>query len=314
MRPSNCCGSLPWTREEAASLIGLTTSAVDGLYDDSGGNPFYLLELARLKDGQDAWRRGRERPATAACPRRSASPSTASSERLSSEGRSLINSSAVVGDPFSLDLSMRAAGLETAQGLDALDELVASDLVRPTDVPRRFQFRHPLVRAAVYDAVPHGTRLAIHSACADLLRDGSGDLAVRAHHVEQAAQPGDTEAAAVLRDAALESGARAPASAVRWLRAALRLLPDDADPASRQELLLPLPGLLTSLSDFHGAYEATLQALDTVGEDQDDLRVGPDHRLRFVRAGARAARPGGPPSRRRHRRRGGESRTSGWRC
>ncbi len=193
---------------------------------------------------------------------------------LSSEGRSLINSSAVVGDPFSLDISMRAAGLDAAQGVDALDELVASDLVRPTEVPRRFQFRHPLVRAAVYDAVPHGTRLAIHSACADLLRDGSDDLAVRAHHVEQAAQPGDTEAAAVLRDAALESGARAPASAVRWLRAALRLLPDDADQVSRQELLVPLPGLLTSLSDFHGAYEATLGALETVGEDQDDLRVG----------------------------------------
>ena len=143
------------------------TARFDALYDDSGGNPFYLLELARLRR-----ERMRRRAATAGCPRRSGSRSTASSEASRATGRSLINSAAVVGDPFSLDLSTRAAGLDTAQGVDALDELVESGLVHPTDVPRRFQFRHPLVRAAIYDAVPHGTRLAIHSTCADLLRGG----------------------------------------------------------------------------------------------------------------------------------------------
>lgn len=263
----------PLARDEAASLVGLNDHALHDLYDDSGGNPFYLLELARLE--RAGGRSSGASPATnnGSVPEAIAFAIERELEALSGEGRSLLNSSAVVGDPFSLDLSMRAAELDALAGVDALDELVASDLVRPTEVPRRFQFRHPLVRAAVYDAVPHGTRLAIHSACADLLADGRDDLAVRAHHVEHAAQPGDVAAAAVLRDAAIESGTRAPASSVRWLRAALRLLGDDADQVLRQELLLPLPGLLTSLSDFHGAYEATLQALDTVTEDQDDLRT-----------------------------------------
>jgi DNA-binding CsgD family transcriptional regulator len=254
-------------RGEAASLVGRDDGALDSLYDDSGGNPFYLLELARLNASDAAT------TSDGGVPEAIGFAIDRELDSLSSGGRSLINSAAVVGDPFSLDISMRAADLDTPNGVDALDELVESDLVHPTDVPRRFQFRHPLVRAAVYDRVPHGTRLAIHSTCADLLR-GESDLAVRAHHVEQAARPGDTDAAAVLRDAALESGPRAPASGARWLRAALRLLPGDAEPAARQELLLPLPGLLTSLSDFHGAYEATLQALDTVGEDQADVRVG----------------------------------------
>ena len=71
-----------------------------------------------------------------------------------------MNAAAVAGDPFGVDLSMRRPGLELEPGLEALDELVASDLVRPTDVPRRFQFRHPLVRGAIYDAVPLGSRLA----------------------------------------------------------------------------------------------------------------------------------------------------------
>ena len=201
----------------------------------------------------------------------------------------------MVGDPFSLDLSIGAAGLEPAAGLSALDELAGSDLIRSTDVPRRFQFRHPLVRSAVYEAVPEGTRLAIHSLCAELLRDGREGLSVRAHHVEQSAQFGDLEAVELLRDAALGSAARAPASAVRWLRAALRLLPDDAPVDLRQELLLPLPGLLTSLSDFNGAYEAALEALDSVTPEQRDLEVAIDDRLRLLRA--RAGRPRSAPAR-----------------
>jgi DNA-binding CsgD family transcriptional regulator len=235
-----------------------------------GGNPFYILELSRAEpiagpvatgggfDGvPEAIRIAIDRELGA----------------LSPDGRSLACASAVVGDPFSLDLSIGAAGLEQGDGLVALDELAGSDLIRSTDVPRRFQFRHPLVRSAVYEAVPEGTRLAIHSLCAELLRDGREGLAVRAHHVEQSAQFGDLEAIELLRDAALGSAARAPASAVRWLRAALRLLPNDAPVELRQELLLPLPGLLTSLSDFNGAYEVALEALASVTPEQRDLEV-----------------------------------------
>lgn len=240
------------------------------IIEQGGGNPFYILELSRAEPiagplGAGAGFDGVPEAIGLAIDRELGA--------LSADGRALANASAVVGDPFSLDLSIGAAGLEPNDGLTALDELAGSDLIRSTDVPRRFQFRHPLVRSAVYEAVPEGTRLAIHSLCAELLRDGREGLAVRAHHVEQSAQFGDLEAVELLRDAALASAARAPASAVRWLRAALRLLPEDAPTELRQELLLPLPGLLTSLSDFVGAYEAALEALDSVGPEQRDLEV-----------------------------------------
>jgi DNA-binding NarL/FixJ family response regulator len=260
----------PLSAKDAAALLDGNPRAEE-ILEQSGGNPFYILELSRAEPV--------------------AAPRMASSERfegvpeaiglaidrelgaLSGGGRALANASAVIGDPFSLDLSINAAGLEPGEGLNALDELAATDLIRSTDVPRRFQFRHPLVRSAVYEAVPEGTRLAIHSLCVELLRDGREGIAVRAHHVEQSAQFGDLEAVELLRDAALGSAARAPASAVRWLQAALRLLPDDAPVELRQELLLPLPGLLTSLSDFNGAYEAALEALASVTPEQRDLEV-----------------------------------------
>ena len=51
----------------------------------------------------------------------------------------------------------------------AIDELLRLDLVRATDVPRRFRFRHPLVRRAVYEATSAGWRLGAHERCAEAL-------------------------------------------------------------------------------------------------------------------------------------------------
>jgi DNA-binding NarL/FixJ family response regulator len=259
----------PLNSRDAGALLDDNPRTAE-ILAQSGGNPFFILELSRTEPvaslvGASGGKDSVPEAIGIAIGRELAA--------LSSGGRALANASAVVGDPFSLDLSIGAAGLEPGDGLTALDELAGSDLIRSTDVPRRFQFRHPLVRSAVYAAVPEGTRLAIHSLCAELLRDGREGLAVRAHHLEQSAQFGDLEAVELLRDAALGSAARAPASAVRWLRAALRLLPDDAPIELRQELLLPLPGLLTSLSDFNGAYEAALEALASVTSEQRDLEV-----------------------------------------
>src|SRR5215218_4876384 len=255
------------SRDSEALLAGDSRQEIIA---QSGGNPFYILELSRAEPitgprGAGDRREGVPEAIGLAIDRELGA--------LSGDGRALANASAVIGDPFSLDLSISAAGLGPDQGLTALDELAGSDLVRSTDVPRPFQFRHPLVRSAVYEAVPEGTRLAIHSLCSELLRDGREGLAVRAHHVERSAQYGDLEAGELLRDAALASAARAPASAVRWLGAALRLLPDDASTELRQELLIPLPGLLTSLGDFNGAYEAALAVLESVTPEQRDLEV-----------------------------------------
>jgi DNA-binding CsgD family transcriptional regulator len=259
----------PLDPKDGGALLDGNPRAAE-ILEQSGGNPFYILELSRSAPvaglvGAGGRADGVPEAIGVAIDRELGA--------LSAGGRALANASAVVGDPFSLDLSIGAAGLEHGDGLVALDELAGSDLIRSTDVPRRFQFRHPLVRSAVYESVPEGTRLAIHSLCAELLRDGREGLTVRAHHVEQSAQFGDLGAVELLRDAALGSAARAPASAVRWLRAALRLLPDDAPIELRQELLLPLPGLLTSLSDLNGAYEAALEALASVTLEQRDLEV-----------------------------------------
>src|SRR5438094_6899731 len=109
--------------------------------------------------------------------------------------------------------------------MHAVDELLGLDLIRTTDLPRRFRFRHPLVRRAVYEATAGGWRLGAHERCAAALAARGAGAAARAHHVERSAREGDLGAVAVLREAGEATKRLAPASAARWFAAALRLLP-----------------------------------------------------------------------------------------
>ena len=97
--------------------------------------------------------------------------------------------------------------------------------MRPTQVPRRFVFRHPLVRRAVYESTRGGWRLAAHARAAAALAARGAAPAERAHHVEQSAGQGDEEAIGLLLEAGGATAPRAPAAAARWFDAALRLLP-----------------------------------------------------------------------------------------
>ena len=197
----------PLSEAEAAELVG---GDVGAIYALSGGNPFYLEQLAR-SDGV---------PATVAL------ALTAELAALGTDARRLLEAAAVVGDPFEPALAAEVAELEEAQAPAALDALLARTLVRPADGARRFAFRHPVVRHAVYDGAPGGWRLAAHGrAAAALERRGAG-LVARAHHVEHAADLGDEASLALLEAAARELQHPAPASSARFHAAALRLLPD----------------------------------------------------------------------------------------
>ena len=100
---------------------------------------------------------------------RSPPRSPKSSRLLSKPARLILEGAAVAGDPFDPELAAAAAGASDAAAVEALDELLRLDLIRPTDVPRRFRFRHPLVRHAVYESMPGGWRLGAHERCADAL-------------------------------------------------------------------------------------------------------------------------------------------------
>ena len=264
-------------RADAAALLGtdVDQAHLDGYYEECGGNPFYLEQLARsarLPDGPPSTRA----PLSLGAIGVPAAVSAALSEELnllSPATRTLLQGAAVAGDPFEPELAAAAAGVSEPEAVEAIDELLALELIRTTDVPRRFRFRHPLVRKAVYDGAPGGWLLGAHERCATALADRGASASARAHHVEHAARHGDAAALAVLRDAGLAAALRAPASAARWFGAALRLLPDSAPPEQRVELLLARAEAVGATGRLEESRDDLVESIRLVPDELVAVRV-----------------------------------------
>jgi len=173
----------PLGPREARELLGagVDDRRAEQLQRETGGNPFYLRQLAR-----------------SAAPPTPAVPIMASDGELPAPvlaaighevgqlpdaARALLEAAAVAGDPFELDVAGPVAELAEVEALGALDALVAHELVRGTDLPRRFTFRHPIVRRAVYESLPPGRRIAAHRRAADALQEDRKSTRLNSSHI-----------------------------------------------------------------------------------------------------------------------------------
>ena len=262
--------------EAAAELLGeqVGRERAEALYADSGGNPFYLQQLARANgaagDGTGLAGAGLEEVGVPPAVIASLAEELG---LLSDDTRAVLRGAAVSGDPFEPDLAAAAADVSDAIAMDAFDELLGLGLIRATDVPRRFRFRHPLVRRAVYESAPGGWRLGAHERCAVVLAARSAPALGRAHHVEQSARHGDLDAVAVLAAAGTSALLRAPASAARWFSAALRLMSESAPAELRVELLLARARALAAEGRLAESHADLLACLALVPEDAIGLTV-----------------------------------------
>ena len=216
-------------------LPGVGPAARESLHRESGGNPFYLQELVRAGRSQTDGTGG---AGLAGVPRAVQAALAGEVAALSPDARRVLEGAAVVGDPFEPGLAAAVAEVDEALALACLDELLAADLVRPAGRPRRFRFRHPLVRRAVYVGTGGGWRLSAHARAADALAARGATPSQRAHHVERAARARDPGAVELLAAAAEEVALAAPATAAGWYESALRLLPESAEQRPRRLALL----------------------------------------------------------------------------
>jgi DNA-binding CsgD family transcriptional regulator len=262
----------PLSERETYELVAeraLDRAARREVYELSGGNPFYAEQLARLGTGAAT--------ATVAgpvgeVPERVLAAIAEELRALPRPAALLLQGGAVAGDPFELELAVAACGCDAGAAPRLVDRLLAADLVRATPAPRRFRFRHPIVRAAVYESAGNGWRLGAHARVADALARRGAPPSARAHHVERSARRGDAAARSLLVEAAREAQARAPAAAARWYEAAVDLTPTEAS-AERLGLLIPLARTVAACGRLAEASARVLEALELVPDDQPAARV-----------------------------------------
>jgi DNA-binding CsgD family transcriptional regulator len=268
----------PLSDEESDELLGaaIEPEVRRVLYEESGGNPFYLHQLARSA-GDETRRQvllghddGELDSAVPAVVRASLAEELA---HLPAAALTLLQAAAVVGEPFEPDVATAVAELGPGEAVRALDALIAAGMVQATRTPRRFTFRHPIVRRAVYGSVGDGWRLAAHErATATLGARGESPIVI-APHVERCGRVGDEAAIDLLTRAGHAAAAEAPATAARFFQAAVRLVPGDAAPGQRAELLVSAAAALTSAGRLGDSRGALSEALGLAGVERPDVRA-----------------------------------------
>ena len=288
----------PLTVTEAGELLGSDVGPElrDELYRESGGNPFYLEQLAGAAEqlagaaeqlagaaeplaGASA-RSGGDRTTAAAQPGQPGVPSAVSAsiraeiEALDPPARTVLQAAAVAGEQFDPDVAAATAETDPSEALALIDQLLRRDLIRSADTPGRFRFRHPIVRRAVYESAGPAWRLGAHARAAAELEARGASPASRAHHVERSAQVGDEVAVALLVQAGEEAAPRAPASAAGWFAAALRLIPERPDTKTRRlELLVRKAAALGVVGNVEETREALRAFLLLAPREPSALRV-----------------------------------------
>jgi len=262
----------PLTEQGAAAVL---TEAFGDPVDDelvaacvraSGGNPFYLSELATelAASGQSA----------AGSVGQAGPPAVTRSlllrlGRLGPAPRRLAEAVATLGGEGELRHAAAIAGLDAEEAAAAADRLVAAKILAPG---RPLRIVHPLVRAAIADQLSPSERAAAHRGALAVLREDAGDDHELLPHALEAEATGDSELVALLRRTAARALATgSPESAAVQLDRALAEPPPATE---RGEVLAELGGAEVR----QGAFEAGIAHLEGAlpllgGGDSNEVRV-----------------------------------------
>ena len=243
----------------------IADSVFERLYTESGGNPFFLLQLARRVEMSSAGMVS----STASVPEPVRAALATELSSLSKRSLQLLQGAAVTGDPFDARLAATVAEIADLDALDLFDELLRFELVFPTAVAGQLGFRHPIVRATVYELTTSGWRAQAHGRRARLLADRGASTSAQAAHLERSASVGDARAISILVEAGRVDAPRAPALAARWYGAALSLLPEGAQTeAKRVELMIASATALGGAGHLNASQGALSELLE---------RLPPEH-------------------------------------
>ncbi|MCW2953993.1 MAG: hypothetical protein JWQ48_3163, partial [Conexibacter sp.] len=250
------------SRELAAELTGAEDpgAVVGDVHALTAGNPFFLVSLLEAAAGE----LGGDRPLS---PQRvkqlaAASLRSAVAIRLADRGPDAVavaRAVAVLGSEATVRRAALLARVAEPAAAVATDALVDADVLDPGEP---LCFVHPLVAAAVYDALRPAAAADGHVRAARLLGDEGSGADVVGAHLLHAPRRADGWAVARLREAAAQASALgASRSALRFLQ---RALDEPPPPPDRAEVLVELARAQAATGDEAAGrtFAAALAAID----------------------------------------------------
>jgi DNA-binding CsgD family transcriptional regulator/tetratricopeptide (TPR) repeat protein len=271
-------------RQETATLIaqsggaGLTPPLLDGIYNQTEGNPLFIAETTSLliQDGV----LGRRAAARADARRVLASIRIPEGvrevigrrlNRLSPQANRVLERAALIGRTFDLQLLRHVLDEALARNLqDSIEEALHSHVLEAAEQPGWFQFSHALIRDTLYDEIAIPTRSGLHLQVAQAIEERYKDEADRhlpalAHHYTSALPGADAGRASNIARRAAERATRllAHEEAARYYRLALQAAGamSARDPVLTITLLNALGESLTASGEYLQAREAFEQAM-----------------------------------------------------
>lgn len=265
------------TREEVGAFLQGTGKAVDSdftgaLHRITEGHPLFLVEVARL------WRTQGPRDHTGrpSIPHSVRQAIQERLERASPPCALSLARGAIVGREF--DTSLLEAGYPN----DSLDYATAcqeatDDALLIEIAPRRYRFRHFLIRELVYESIPDQERVDAHRRLAELLRerpdsDGQPRWSEVAHHFTAAGADAASDAAdayrcasaQALRQLAFDEAVLAAERALETCEAARPL-----DEKTRVSIMVELGHAKTRAGDIRGGKTMCAKAASLARDLED---------------------------------------------
>ena len=178
---------------EAASGSDVSDDLVSRIHDATAGNAFFVDEVLRSLAGDGL-------PPAPRAPHDLGIPSgvrDAVRQRLTtlpSDTTDALELGAVIGREFDAPIVARALGRTGPDVLATLQPPLELGIIAPVGAQHgRFQFRHALIRDAIYESLPPARRVALHRRVGEALAELAPDrlLGEIAHHFLIAASAGD---------------------------------------------------------------------------------------------------------------------------
>ncbi|HVW34499.1 MAG TPA: hypothetical protein VHL53_18340, partial [Acidimicrobiia bacterium] len=244
---------------------------------ETGGNPFFILELLRHLHEEGQLYRGADGRWTVTAPLRDLALPVAARDvalrrvsRLSDDAKRLLAVASAFEGSFRFEMVADLAGLDEDSGLDALEEAVGARILEPSGDTETYAFTHAVIRHALYDGVVPSRRSRLHRRVAEALEAAptpANPAEIAVHYHRSVALLGADRGVAP----AVEAADRAQATgaydeAAKFLRLALDLLPG-TDPR-RPALLGRLGIVLAWALDFDDAVDAAVEAGHAIAETE----------------------------------------------